>query len=270
LDGFASIDGSATISVEARGAIEILTLNRPESFNALNARLIGELGAYFVGLHERTNVRVVLLRGAGPNFCAGADLKEVRSKEARVHTTLKRQKSIGHIVKMMRSCPQPIIGLGHGAACGGGFSFLMACDVRYAAPSLKMNAAYVRIGLGGCELSSSYLLPRLVGMSVASEFLLTGRFMTAERAKAVNLVSEIVDEDKLLEKGLELAGDMLRASPLGLRLTKDALNFSIDAPSMDAAMAMEDRQQVLLTFTDDYAEARSAFTQRRTPTFNDR
>jgi enoyl-CoA hydratase/carnithine racemase len=94
--------------------------------------------------------------------------------------------------------------------------------------------------------------------------------MTAERAKAVNLVSEIVEEDKLLETGLELAADMLRASPLGLRLTKDALNFSIDAPSMEAAMAMEDRQQVLLTFTDDYAEARSAFIERRNPNFQDR
>ena len=270
MDGLRSVDSSSTISVEARGAIEILTLKRPESLNALNAQLIAELGAYFSGLHGRNDVRVVLMRGAGRGFCAGVDLKEVRSKEARVHTTLKRQKSIGHIVKMMRSCPQPIIGLGHGAACGGGFSFFMACDVRYAAPSLKMNAAYIKIGITGCDAASSYLLPRLVGASVASEFLLTGRFMTAERAKAVNLVSEIVEEDKLLETGLELAGDMLRASPLGLRLTKDALNFSIDAPSMEAAMAMEDRQQVLLTFTDDYAEARSAFIERRTPTFQDR
>ena len=258
------------ILIESRGPVEVLTLNRPDSLNALNAQLIAELGAYFQGLHDRTDVRVVLMRGAGRAFCAGADLKEVRSKEARVHSTLKRQKSIGAIVKAMRSCPQPIIGLGHGAACGGGFSFLLACDVRYAAPSLRMNAAYIRIGITGCDIASSYLLPRLTGSSVASEFLLTGRFMNAERAKAVNLVSEIVEEDQLLDTGLWLAADMLLTSPLGLRMTKDALNFSIDAPSMDAAMAMEDRQQVLLTFTDDYAEARSAFVERRTPTFLDR
>jgi enoyl-CoA hydratase/carnithine racemase len=170
----------------------------------------------------------------------------------------------------MRRCPQPIVGLGHGAACGGGFSLLLACDVRYGAPSLRMNAAYIRIGLGGCELSSSYLLPRLVGSSLASELLLTGRFLGAERARAAGLLSDVVEEDQLIDTGMALAEDMLMTSPLGLRLTKDALNFSLDAPSMEAAMAMEDRQQVLLTFTEDYAEARSAFVERRTPVFQDR
>ncbi len=270
MDALIAVEDDAVISIENRGSIEILTLNRPESLNALNARLIGELGAYFALLQERPEVRVVLMRGAGRAFCAGVDLKEVRSKEARVHRTLKRQKSIGAIVKAMRACPQPIIGLGHGAACGGGFSFLLACDVRYAAPSLKMNAAYIRIGITGCDIASSYLLPRLVGSSVASEFLLTGRFMSAERAKAVNLVSEIVPEDQLLDTGLALAEDMLLTSPLGLRLTKDALNLSVDASSMAAAMAMEDRQQVLLTFTEDYAEARTAFVAKRKPSFKDR
>ena len=258
------------MEVDARGAVEILSLRRPESLNALNAQMIAELGGYFSGLHDRPEVRVVLLRGEGKAFCAGADLKETRSKEARVHSTLKRQRSIGRIVRMMRSCPQPIIGLGHGAACGGGFSLLLACDVRYGAPSLRMNAAYIRIGISGCDIASSYLLPRLVGSSLASELLLTGRFLDAARAHAVGLLSEVVEEDRLVEAGMALAQDMLLTSPLGLRLTKDALNFSLDASSMEAAMAMEDRQQVLLTFTEDYAEARSAFVERRTPVFQDR
>ena len=261
----------STVLVEQRDAIEILTLNRPDALNAIDARMVDELQHYFRELHGRPEIRVVLLRGAGRAFCAGVDLKQPRVENAaRVHRPIARFRALGLIVKAMRSCPQPIIGLGHGAACGGGFSFLLACDMRYAAPSLRMNAAYIRIGMTGCELASSYLLARLVGSSVASEFLLTGRFMSAERAKAVNLVSEIVEEDQLLDTGLALAADMLLTSPLGLRMTKDALNFSIDAPSMDAAMAMEDRQQVLLTFTDDYAEARSAFVERRTPTFLDR
>ena len=260
----------SAILVEARGPIEILTLNRPDALNALNAALVSDLIAYFSSLHDRPEVRVVLMRGAGRAFCAGVDLKAPRSAEARVHTTLKRQKSYGRIVRLMRSCPQPIIGLGHGAACGGGFSFLLACDIRYAAPSLRMNAAYIKIGLTGCDVASSYLLPRLVGLSVAAEFLMTGRFITAERAKAVNLVSEVVDEDRLLDTGLAMAQDMLLTSPLGLRLTKDALNFSIDAPSLEAAMALEDRQQVLISFTEDYAEARTAFGEKRPPTYHDR
>jgi enoyl-CoA hydratase/carnithine racemase len=233
--------------------------------------MVEELQDYFQALHDRPEIRVVLMRGAGRAFCAGVDLRQPRVENAPpVHHPLRRFRALGHIVKSMRSCPQPIIGLGHGAACGGGFSFLLACDVRYAAPSLKMNAAYIRIGMSGCELASSYLLPRLVGSSIAAEFLLSGRFMTAERAKAVNLVSEVVPEEQLLTTGLGLAEEMLLTSPLGLRLTKDALNLSIDAPSLEAAMAMEDRQQVLPTFTDDYSEARSAVMFKRKPRFADR
>ena len=102
----------------------------------------------------------------------------------------------------MRRCPQPIISLIQGPACGGGFSLLLSSDVRYAAPDLRMNAAYIRIGLGGCDMGASYFLPRLVGSSVASEYLLTGKFMTAEKAAACGLVSEIVPHDQLLEKAL--------------------------------------------------------------------
>jgi enoyl-CoA hydratase/carnithine racemase len=264
------LEAERTIEVETRGPIEILTLNRPASLNALNSVLVAELNDYFDRLHSRPEVRVVLMRGAGRAFCAGADLKESRTKEARVHTTLKRQRTVGRIVRLMRSCPQPIIGLGHGPAAGGGFSIFLACDVRYGTPELRMNAAFIRIGVTGCDIGASYLLPRLVGASIASELLLTGRFMDAARAKSVNLVSDIVPAEILLDTGLALAHDMLQASPLGLRLTKDALNFNIDASSLDAAMAMEDRQQVLLSFTDDYVEARAAFLDRRTPTFHDR
>ena len=260
-----------TLSLETRGSVELVSLNRPEALNTLSPEMIRALGDYFEGLAERPEIRIVLLRGEGKAFCAGVDLKQPRVEGAPpVHRPLSRFSALGRIIKAMRRCPQPIVGLGHGAACGGGFSLLLACDVRYGAPSLRMNAAYIRIGLGGCELSSSYLLPRLVGGSLASELLLTGRFLGAERARAAGLLSDVVEEDQLVETGMALAQDMLLTSPLGLRLTKDALNFSLDAPSMEAAMAMEDRQQVLLTFTEDYAEARSAFVERRTPVFQDR
>jgi enoyl-CoA hydratase/carnithine racemase len=170
----------------------------------------------------------------------------------------------------MRACPQPIIALGHGAAAGGGLSLLLASDVRYGAPSFCCNAAYIRIGLGGCDMASSYFLPRLVGASLASEMILTGRFVDAARALSAGLISEIIDEDKLLDRGLALADEMLATSPWGLRLSKQALNLNIDAQSLDAAMAIEDRQQVILSATEDHQEALAAFLEKRAPDYRER
>ena len=132
-----------------------------------------------------------------------------------------------------------------------------------------MNAAYIRIGLGGCDMGAGYLLPRLIGLSNASEFLLTGRFIEAERALRMGLVSEIVPAEKLLDTGLALAEDMLKTAPMGLRLTKEAINAEIDAPSLEAALAIEDRQQVILIDTDDHREAVKAFLEKRAPAYRD-
>jgi len=271
-DGSANVTQPNTITIESRGAIDILTLNRPAQLNAVSPDMIAELTAYFSDLHDRPTTRVVILRGNGPQFSAGAELGSdafAAPGKGRPQRQLKMQQSYSGVIRLMRSCPQPIVGLVHGAACGAGFSFLLACDVRFAAPDARMNAAYIRIGVGGCDMGSGYLLPRLVGLSVTSELLLTGRFLKAERAKAIGLVSDIVPADELLAKGIELASEMLRVSPMGLRLTKQALNVLIDAPSLDAALMMEDRQQVILLETNDHAEAVAAFRERRDPSYSD-
>ena len=261
-----------TINVETRGAIEILTLDRPAQLNAVSPDMIAELTVYFAGLHDRPTARVVILRGNGPQFSAGAELGSeafAAPGKGRPQRQLRMQQNYSGVIRLMRSCPQPIIGLVHGAACGAGFSFLLACDVRFAAPDARMNAAYIRVGVGGCDMGAGYLLPRLVGLSVASELLLTGRFLKAERAKAVGLVSDIGPADELLARGMEFASEMLRTSPMGLRMTKQALNALIDAPSLDAALMMEDRQQVILLETQDHTEAVAAFREQRDPNYSD-
>ncbi|MGD0721312.1 MAG: enoyl-CoA hydratase-related protein [Roseiarcus sp.] len=263
----------STLLVERRGPIEIVSLNRPDALNAIDPTMILEASAYFGGLNERLDVRVVVLRANGPAFCSGAELGSdafAAPGAGRPQRQLLMQKRYSGLMRSMRACPQPIIGLVHGAACGAGFSLALACDVRYAAPNVRLNAAYLRVGLGGCDMGAGYLLPRLIGLSVASELLMSGRFIHADRAKAVGLVSEIVAEDKLLEVGLELAADMLNASPMGLRMTKETLNAEIDAPSLEAALTLEDRQQVMLLETDDHREAVAAFKARRPPAYRDR
>jgi enoyl-CoA hydratase/carnithine racemase len=228
--------------------------------------------SYFEGLRDREETRIVVLGARGKHFCAGLDLNDpaLAVDVRNPRTVWSVQRKIARIYLAMRRCPQPIICLLHGAACGGGFSLALASDIRIAGKSAKMNAAYIRIGLTGCDMGSSYFLPRLVGTSIASELLMTGRFIHAERALAVNLVSDLVADEALQTAAKSFVDDMLRTSPMGLRLTKDALNFSIDASSLEAAMAMEDRHQSLLALSDDYLEAGRAFFDKREPHFKDR
>ncbi|PEQ10261.1 enoyl-CoA hydratase [Novosphingobium sp. PC22D] len=262
----------APIRVETQGPIEVLSLNRPEALNTLDEPMAFALRDYFAGLCERTEVRAVVLRAEGRAFCAGLDLAGWENDGSRgtLQHYWRLQRTIAGIIERMRACPQPIVGLGHGAACGAGFSLLLASDVRYGTPDLRMNAAYIKVGLGGCDLGCSYFLPRLVGASVASEYILTGRFMDMRKALACGLVSEEVAADELLDRGLALAGEMVANAPMGLRLTKEALNRNLDARSLSDAMAVEDRQQVMMLMSEDFSEAVAAFREKRTPIYRDR
>lgn len=263
---------SQVISIDAQGPVEWLTLHRPDQGNALNAELVDNLIDYFEGLRHREAVRVVVLRALGKHFCVGLDLAPGawEHQERTPHVVWSLQRKIASIYIAMRKCPQPIVSLVQGAACGGGFSLALASDVRIAGESAKMNAAYIKIGLTGCDMGSSYFLPRLVGTSVASELLMTGRFIHAPRALAVNLVSEVVPDSDLEAAGQAMVDDMLATSPMGLRLTKDALNFSVDASSLEAVMTLEDRHQTLLGLTEDAEEAAMAFLEKRPPQYKNR
>lgn len=256
--------------VAHEGAAVWVTMNRPERLNALNPRLIEELRHFFTDLYWKHDIRVVVLKGAGRAFCAGLDLKDRSGDNAprTVSNGLKSQRSISEIVMAMRRCPQPIIALVNGAASGGGFAFALASDVRIAAPEARMNAAFIRIGLSACDIGVSYFLPRMVGSSVAAEYMLTGRFIDAERGHQLGLISKIVAADKLDDEARAFVKDMLRATPLGLRLTKEALNHAIDAQSLEAAIAMEDRNQILCAQGEDFREGIAAFLEKREPNYS--
>ena len=258
--------------IESRDQVDWVTMNRPAASNALNQQLIEALLEYFEGLRNNHAVRVVVLKANGRNFCAGADLAAggFDDTSRTPHNIWRMQRRISDIYRAMRRCPQPVIALVQGAACGGGFSLALASDIRIAGESARMNAAYIKIGLTGADMGSSYFLPRLVGTSVASELLLTGRFIHAPRALAVNLVSEVVADAELEAAARSYIQEMLRTSPMGLRLTKEAVNHAIDAGSLDAAMAMEDRHQTLLMMTGDSKEAVMSFLEKREPDYQDR
>jgi enoyl-CoA hydratase/carnithine racemase len=259
--------------IEHHDGVDWVTLNRPDSLNALNPDMIDALNAYFEGLQRNRSTRVVVLKGAGASFCAGLDLKHAMKRRAGqqeppgVTESLDSQRRIADIVMLMRRCPQPIIALVQGAAAGGGFALALAADIRIATKSARMNSAFIKLGLGGCDIGTSYFLPRLVGVSVASELILTGRFIGAERALAVGLVSEVVEEGGLDAAAEPYVDAMMTASPVGLRLSKECLNMSVDAGSIEAVIAMEDRNQVLCSRSEDFNEGIRAFLEKRKPVY---
>ena len=260
-----------TIRIDKDGAVDWLTLNRPESLNAISVAMVTELRDYFGGLAEDDSVRIVVMRGAGRAFCAGLDIKE---SQAGVNPPwgagMGFQGYLAEVYIRMRRCPQPIISLIQGPACGGGFSFVLASDIRIAGASAKMNAAFIRLGLSACDMGSSYFLPRLVGTSVASELMLTGRFIHAQRALATGLVSEVVPDADLAAAAKPYLDEMLTTSPMGLRLTKEGLNLAIDAPGLEAAMAIENRNQLMCSRTEDVKEGMRAFIEKRDPVYTGR
>ncbi|MEQ9639825.1 MAG: enoyl-CoA hydratase/isomerase family protein [Alphaproteobacteria bacterium] len=255
-----------TLHVERRGAALWLTLNRPDRLNAFNATMIEELNRLLDDLMTDLSVRVIVMRGAGRAFCAGVDVKEITSLVANgIVPDYTGQRRISDVIVKLRRCPQPIVALVHGAATGGGFALALAADIRLAGESAKMNCAFIKLGLTGCDMGLSYHLPRLVGGSNAAALMYTGRFVGAKRAEAIGLVTEALADDELESVAESYVAEMLATGPLGLRLTKDGLNQAVDAASLEQAVALEDRNQVMTLNAPDFVEGLAAFHEKRAP-----
>ena len=261
-----------TLAVERpRDGVVLLTLQRPERLNALTFQMFAELGDFCAEVAADDQVRVVVVTGAGRGFCAGLDLDEAATlSDMTPAGMLRGQESWAGAVAAFRRLPQPVIAAVNGAAAGAGFSLALAADVRYASPAARFNAAFVRIGLTGGDCGSSWMLPRIVGLGHAYEILLTGRLVDAEEAVRIGLVNRVVPADELVGAALELAGSIVSNSPLGVRLTKQVVQVNVDAPSLEAALELENRNQVLTGQTEDMAEALRAFREKRPPVYTGR
>jgi enoyl-CoA hydratase/carnithine racemase len=260
-----------SILVERRGRVDWLTLNRPERLNTITGTMVRELCAYFRGLKDNHDVRIVVMRGAGRAFCAGLDIKEYTAAGGdRTPDGAGRSKPGDHlfdIVELMRACPQPIVALVQGPACGGGFAFALAADIRIAGTSARMNDAFVALGRSGCELGLTYFLPRIVGLGIAAELMYTGSFIDAARAREVGLVSKVVPDDALEAAAAEYVEPMLRTAPFGLRMTKETLNASLKVSDLRAVIDLEERAQMLCGRGPDFDEAMKAFLEKRPPRY---
>lgn len=242
-------EGYSTIQTKLiEPGILMVTLNRPARLNSLCLQMMDDLLDLWAKLRHDFEVRVVLLKGAGDKgFCGGVDIKEIFPPEMLNAPALYQwQTRLGELELGMRKIPQPIICMVHGAAAGAGFSFAMASDIRIITPDARFAAFYVNVGLGGADMGSSYFLPRLIGAGRAYEFLLTGRFMSAEEAVQLGFVSRCVEREKLMETALEMARLIAEKDPLAIRLTKEAINQNLDCSSMERVLNMENRNQSLM------------------------
>ncbi|MBA4366016.1 MAG: enoyl-CoA hydratase [Desulfobacterium sp.] len=238
-----------TIEFETKDKITLLTLNRPKTINALNQKMIEELEQVLDELQSHATARVLILTGAGEKgFCSGMDMKESMAAlfEASPEMIYRAQSRASRLFYRMRCIPQPVIAAIHGAASGAGFSFAMASDVRLITPEARFNAAYINIGLGGADLASSYFLPRLIGSGRANEFLLTGDFMNALEAMQLGFASRMVPREKLMDTAYEMAATMAGKNPLGLQMTKEAINQNLAVSSLEQALHLENRNQAFM------------------------
>lgn len=236
-----------TITFDKDGAIGIVTLNRPRCLNAINHTMRNELDAVLRECATDFDTRVLIVTGEGKGFSAGLDIKdpEIMTTSYAPKQAYEAQRRFSELILMMRRCPQPIIGAINGVACGAGFSMAMACDLRLATPVTRFQAAYINLGFGGADMGSSYLLPRAVGAANAARYLLTGDFMVADEALRIGFVQALVDPDKLMDEAMALARNMAGKSPLGLRVTKEALEQNCGGVTLEEAIRLEDRNQAL-------------------------
>jgi enoyl-CoA hydratase len=243
-----------TLIFELDGQIGRLTLNRPERLNAINAAMLDELDSVWREITGMRECRVVIMTGTGDRgFCSGLDLKEAADLNSGFgeegisgDSMFRGQRKFSGLIEMMRNCPQPVIAAVNGAAMGAGLSLALAADVRLAARNARFCGSFINIGLGGADMGSSYLMWRLVGWGRAAELLMTGRTIDVDEAYRIGLVNHVYDQEALMERAEEMARMMLEKSPLGLRLTKDALNAGLNAGSLGDALRLEDRNQVML------------------------
>jgi enoyl-CoA hydratase len=266
---------STVLASEPRPGVTLLTLNRPDRLNAMSAELVTDLHAALDDVADDPSCRVVVLTGAGRGFCAGLDLKGFglppgAIDEGRPQAGLRTQQHIARLIPRLRSLRQPVIAAVNGPAAGGGLALALGSDVRIAGASARFNVAFVRVGLSGCDIGVSWLLPRLVGASRAWELLLTGRIIDAAEADQIGLVTRVVPDGELLDAALETASLIAANSPMGVWMTKEVMWSQLEVGSLQAGIDLENRTQVMTSFTEDTREAMLSFLEKREPSFKNK
>lgn len=267
--------GELVHRTEPQPGVVQLTLSRPEKLNALTEPLVSRLHDRLRDVAADPGCRVVVLTGAGRGFCAGLDLGGFGTipgteEFGRTQQTWATQRAIAALVQEIRRLPQPVIAAVNGPAAGGGLALVCASDIRIAAATAVFSTSFIRVGVSGCDIGTSWMLPRLVGAARAHELMLTSRRFDAAEALRIGLVTDVVEPDALTGAVAAMASELLAAPPLSLSLTKQGMWLALEVPSFDAMVELENRQQVLASATADASEAMASYLARRPAEYRNR
>lgn len=257
-----------------RPEIAILRLNRPEALNALSWNLVEELHAALDTLDRDNACRVVVLTGAGRGFCAGLDLRDQGNPGALVagikgpRAGLIAQNRMASLIPHMRRIQQPLIAAINGPAFGGGLALALGCDIRIAARSATLCVQFIRVGVSGCDIGTSYLLPRLIGASRAHDLILSARRIDAVEAERIGLVTRLSEDGRVVDDALALATELCELAPFGVFATKQVMWANLDVPNLEAAIQLENRNQIMAGSSGETEEAARAFFEKRKPVWS--
>jgi enoyl-CoA hydratase/carnithine racemase len=260
---------------EPRPGVVQLTLSRPDKLNALTQPLGTRFHEHLRAVAGDLTCQVVVLTGAGRGFCAGLDLGGFGTMPGtedfgRSQRTWATQRAIAALVQEIRRLPQPVIAAVNGPAAGGGLALVCASDIRIASSAAVFATSFIRIGVTGCDIGTSWMLPRLVGAARAHELMLTSRRFDAAEALRIGLVTDVAEPAALSGRVNETIESLLQAPPLSLSLTKQGMWLALEIPSFDAMVEIENRQQVLTSATEDASEAMASYVGRRPADYHNR
>ncbi|MGO4390321.1 enoyl-CoA hydratase family protein [Variovorax sp. M-6] len=245
-----------------------VTLNRPERKNPLTFDSYAELRDLFRALSFATDVKAIVVTGAGGNFCSGGDVHEIIGPltQMKMPELLEFTRMTGDLVKAIRHCPQPIVGAIDGVCAGAGAMIALACDLRYGSPATRTAFLFTRVGLAGADMGACALLPRMIGQGRASELLFTGRAMTAQEGHAWGFFNALHESDALLGAATAVARDLAEGPSFAHGMTKTMLSQEWSM-TIDQAIESEAQAQAICMQTGDFKRAYEAFAAKRKPAF---
>lgn len=256
---------------EVRKGIAHITLDRADTLNSLTFEVYRELTDTFAALKHEPGLRAVILTGNGRAFCSGGDVKQIIGELLKMKgpELLSFTRMTGELIHNIRECPLPVVAALNGTAAGAGAVIALAADFRVAVESAKIAFLFVRVGLAGADMGAAWLLPKIVGLSRATEILMLGEPISAAHALAMGLVNKVVPNGQVLVAAEELAERLAEGPTFALGMTKKMLNLEAHL-SLSQAIEAEAQAQQICMGTADFQEGHDAFVQKRPPRFSGR